>query len=413
MARTKGSLNKSKTNTIKTISLNRQIENTPIINDETPMDWVSWGKHNNFPMILLDMYANSVTHSACIDFLVNAIIGEGVDYEKMKLDSNEIVPNPYESWDSLLRKCAMDLVIFGGYGIQIIKNNDDATYSYFHQPFSTVRFGKKDNEGEIKTCYLCKDWSQTNKFKPIPIDHLNTTDEISLQRGKAYLLTYVNYNLYDEYYPSVHYASAFDAIRTDIKLKNYDLNSVINNFTPSGALVLNPVEDENERNLIIRNIEGMFSDSANANNIMITFKHSNDDSPIQFVPFESNIDGVNQFADNNLRTTNRIVSAHKIASKTLIGLSLDGNGFASEADILENAFNLTEKLTTNNLRKQLIKTINTLFKLNGIDQQVNLIPLSFNLADLEDKDEEKDNNNADDVEEVEDSENEDTQIGNK
>lgn len=408
VGRPKGSLKKEKSSSnYITINLNKHIENTPIINDETPYQWVNWGKMNNFPVILMDLYANSVTHSACVDFLVNAIMGEGVDYEKMKLNSEEVVPNPYESWDNLLRKISLDLVLFGGFAIQIIKNRDDLTYSFFHTPFSTLRFGKKDENGEIKKCYLCKDWYNWAKFPPVEVNHLNSTDDISLKKGVPYILTYVNYNIFDEYYPTANYMSALDAITTDIKLKNYDLNAVTNNFSPSGALVLNQVEDEQEKALILKNVTDMFSGNENANNLLVTFKNGNDDAPIQFVPFTANVENVNIFNDSNMRTINRIVSAHKIASKTLIGINLDNNGFASEADVIENAFNLTEKLTTKNLRTQLIKTINTLFKLNGIEQEVNLKPLSLNLADTNAP---SVDNSANEVEKIENPENEDTQI---
>lgn len=45
MARTKGSKNKPKnTNNFKIINLNKQIENSPIINDLTPYHWVTWRK---------------------------------------------------------------------------------------------------------------------------------------------------------------------------------------------------------------------------------------------------------------------------------------------------------------------------------------------------------------------------------
>ena len=148
MARTLGAKNKPKTtNTVKVINLNKHIPNSPIINDITPYSWVTFGKDNQYPTHLLNLYHNSIIHSACVDFLTNAIIGDGVDYAAMSIDNeNELVPNYLESWDELLYKVAKDLVLFGGYAIQIIKNRNDKTYSFFHTPFSTLRFGKKDEK---------------------------------------------------------------------------------------------------------------------------------------------------------------------------------------------------------------------------------------------------------------------------
>ena len=409
MARTKGAKNKPKyNNTVKVINLNKQIPNSPIINDITPYSWVTFGKDNQFPTHLLNLYHNSVVHSACVDFLVNAIIGEGVDYTAMQVnDENEIVPNYLESWDELLFKVAKDLVIFGGYAIQIIKNRNDKTYSFFHTPFSTVRFGKKDANGEIKKAYLCKDWSNYVANTPIEIDVLNYTDDINISLGKPYLLTYTNYNIFDEYYPIPHYISAIDAIRTDIEMKSYDLNAVTNMFTPSGILTMNQVSDDSERDMIIRNIEATFTGSENANNIIITFRNNTEDKPVEFTPITSSAEGVNLFADTTSRTTDRIVSAHRV-SKGLIGLPIDDAGFSSEGAILQAQYNLTNKLIVNNLRKKLINHINVIFRLNGIEQEVVLKPLSFNIDEVENS--VIDKPSTPEVKEIANDENEDTAL---
>lgn len=397
MARTKGSKNIKKSQNIKVLNLSRYVENTPIIED-SGYDFVNWGKRNDFPYFLLKLYINSPIHSACVDFLVNGIVGNGIDYDKMSISDGEIVPNAYETWDELLRKLAFDLVVFNSFAIQIIKNKDNKTYSFFHQPFSTVRLGKKNEDGEIKKCYLCQEWKEWGKYGITEIEHLNYSDNLNLKMGKPYLMTYIGYNAIDSYYGYIPYTSIFNAIQADIKMTNFDLKSISNNFTPNGCLVLNQIDDEQERRMIINNVQEMFTDADNANNLMITFRNGNDDTPIEYIPFQSNAsENVNIFSDNNNRTTNRIVSGHKIASKTLIGLSLDGNGFNSEADYLESAYKLTEKLTLTNLRNKLINSINVLFALNGIEQKIILKSLDFSIDKV-------------DIEKIDNPQDEETQI---
>ena len=410
MARTLGSKNKPKnTNNFKIINLNKHIENSPIINDITPYQWVSFGKDNMYPTHLLNLYHNSIIHSACVDFLTNAIIGDGVDYVAMSIDNeNELVPNYLESWDELLYKVAKDLVLFGGYAIQVIKNRNDKTYSFFHTPFSTIRFGKKDANGEIKKAYLSKDWSNYVVNKPIEIDVLNYTDDINIGLGKPYLLVYTSYNMFDEYYPSPHYISAIDAIRTDVKMQQYDLNSVTNMFTPSGILTMNQVSDDNERQMILSNIEATFTGSENANNIIICFRNTNDDKPVEFTPITSNTDGVNLFSDTTDRTIDRILSAHRV-SRGLIGLPIDDAGFSSEGAILQAQYNLTNKILVNGLRKKVTNHINTILKLNGIEQELVLKPLSFNI-DVVTSDREVTVDETRNVNEIIDDENEDTNV---
>lgn len=407
MARTKGAKNKQKSdNNFKIINLNKHIPNSPQINDKTAYNWVTYGKDNLYPIHLLDLYHNSIIHSACVDFLTNAIVGDGVDYAAMQInDQNEICPNYLESWDELLYKVAKDLVLFGGYAIQIIKNKNDKTYSFFHQAFSTVRFAKKDKNGEIKKAYLSEDWSNTTVNQPIEIDILNYTDDLNISLGKNYLLVYTTYNLFDAYYPAVHYAPAIDAIRTDTELKKYDYNSTLNLFTPSGILTMNQVADDEERAMIIKNIEATFTGSDNANNIIISFRNNNESKPVEFTPITNNSDSINVFADTNERTINRILASHKV-SKGLIGLPIDDAGFSSEGEMLETQYNLCNRLIVNNLRNKIINNINIILKLNGIEQELILKPLTFNLQNVE----ETTVTTQPEVEEIKDDENEDTPI---
>nr|DAH91185.1 MAG TPA: hypothetical protein [Bacteriophage sp.] len=64
----------------------------------------------------------------------------------------------------------------------------------------------------------------------------------------------------------------------------------------------------------------MFQGSDNANNIMITFKNHNEENPVTFQSFDKTSDSVNLFNDNNERTVNRILAAHRISNRSLIGL---------------------------------------------------------------------------------------------
>lgn len=74
--------------------------------------------------------------------------------------------------------------------------------------------------------------------------------------------------------------------------------------------------------------------------------------------------------------------------------------------LLQAQYNLTNKLLVNNFRKRLIQHINVILKLNGIEQELILKPLNFNI-----KDENHVNTTSKPiVKEIENDENEDTSI---
>lgn len=359
------------------INMEKQIPNAPTCR-LNPQGFINWGNINDFPQLLTGLYYSSSTHKSCVDFLVTAICGESIDTDSM-------MPNYGETWDSFINKLAMDLVLFGGYSFQVIMNKDGKTYSFFHEPFNNVRCGKPDEDGNISEMWVCKDWTETAKNRPFVLPRFGFNEDERIEKGKAYLFYYSRYSVDSEYYPLPHYYGALKAIQTEAELLRYDLKSVLNNFSANGVVALDRIDDEKERKQVIDGIQKMFTGAENSNTVMITFKNNSEDNPVTFTPFDKDISNVNLFADNNSRTVDRILSAHRIANPTLIGLPNSGTGFANEGALLEASFNLLNKTIINNMRKEITMTINKMFKINGVDDTIKITPLSFNLSQLADK----------------------------
>ena len=158
MARPKGSKNKPKVELTKrkdgsaviTIKMEKQVEGMPI-NRNSSQGWIKWGIRNDYPQRLSDLYYNSVTHKSCVDFAVTAILGDGVDYDAMEANDSELVPNYQYGWDELIERISLDYVLYGSFALQIIKNRDDKTYSFFHQPMGDVRFSPRNEDGVIES----------------------------------------------------------------------------------------------------------------------------------------------------------------------------------------------------------------------------------------------------------------------
>ena len=359
------------------INMEKQIPNAPTCR-LNPQGFINWGNINDFPQLLTGLYYSSSTHKSCVDFLVTAICGESIDTDSM-------MPNYGETWDSFINKLAMDLVLFGGYSFQVIMNKDGKTYSFFHEPFNNVRCGKPDEDGNISEMWVCKDWTETAKNRPFVLPRFGFNEDEKIEKGKAYLFYYSRYSVDSEYYPLPHYYGALKAIQTEAELLRYDLKSVLNNFSANGVVALDRIDDEKERKQVIDGIQKMFTGAENSNTVMITFKNNSEDNPVTFTPFDKDISNVNLFADNNSRTVDRILSAHRIANPTLIGLPNSGTGFANEGALLEASFNLLNKTVINNMSKEITMTINKMFKINGVNDTIKITPLSFNLSQLADK----------------------------
>lgn len=381
MSRPVGSKNKPKVSMgsgVFLTNLEKQIEGSAITR-KNALGWVNWGVRNNYPNLLLDLYNQSPTHRSAVNFAVMSILGNGVDYEQMGVNGDEIVPNYSQSWDEIIKSLALDYIIYGSYAIQIIQNKDGKTFSFWHMPLDKVRWSEYDEDGQITSYWICNDWTATGQFPPFQIEAFDMRDDFKIAKGKPYLYVYRTYSPAMTYYTQPHYQAAIKAIQSEIEYVAYDLKTIVNGFAPAGVLTLPEVETDEERQAVIKNVTKMFQGSENANSVMITFRSNIEDKGVEYVPFTSAQGHVNTYADANQRVINRILEAHQIPNAALIGHpDISNSGFASEADKLEVSYQLYNKLTGNYNRMAVIKTLNQMLKMNGVDTEIIMKPLSFN-----------------------------------
>ena len=357
--------------------LQKQIDNTPITRTSA-QGWINWGQRNNYPNLLLDLYSQSPTHHAACDFAVASICGNGVDFEKMKLNGDEVVPNTKNTWDDVIKGLATDYILYGSYAIMVIMNRDGVTYSFYHIPMDRVRWSDFDEFGDIPSYWIARDWTEIGQYPPIEVRALDLSNDEKLEKGVQYLYVYREYTPTQTYYTQPHYAAAIKSIESEIQYVNYDLKNIVNGFAPAGVLTLPSVDDEKEKDAIINEVTKLFTGSDNANSVMINFRNNIEGANVEYTPFSKNQGSFNFYADADLRTLNRILEAHQIPNASLIGHpDVTNSGFASEADKLELSYQLYNKLTGNKNRMAVVRTLNQLFKLNGIETQIEMKPLSF------------------------------------
>ena len=375
--RPKGSTKKRNDNSVSVLNFEKQIANTPVTKTDSIYGIVKYGEKNTYPYDLLSLYTQSVTMNACVEFAVNAIIGDGIDYDAMGEDFQN--PNYYTTWDSLIRSLAWDFIMYNAFAFQVIKNNDDRTYSFFHQAIDTIRLEEADEDGVVNNAYICKDWTQPTKYPPVKVPMFGFQEEKTIRRGEVYLFYFHRYNAVNNYYGLPTYIGGLNAIQAEAQYELFDLKSITNGFTPSGAITLPQVETDEERNQILRNITNMFTGAENANNLLITFRTNNEDKPIEYTPFSMAMNNVNLYDSANERTINRIMAAFKIPSKALIGFPADNTGFSNSGEYLESAFALYNVNVANNNRNEILSIINNMFAMNGVEVEIQLKPLKYRI----------------------------------
>lgn len=381
MGRTKGSKNKVKGGSSVLLQMDKQLEGAPVTRNSN-RGWVNWGLKNDYPTKLSELYFNSIIHKSCVDFAVSAILGEGIDYDSMENIDAESMPNYTQTWDDFVKCLAKDYIIYGSYSFQIIRNKDGRTFSFYHQPISSVRCGERNEDGNIENYYISYDWSSIGKYPPIEIKRFGFTEDEEIKSGEPYLFVYESYTPDLEYYYMPQYVGGIKSIKTELELIRYDLRSVMNNFSANGFLVLPRVESDEERETLLRNIKQSFVGSDNANSLVVTFSNGdeNDSNIAKFVKIDKDSNNVNLFSETNERCIDRIVTAHRIPTKALIGMPTDSASLGGDGNQLNVSWNLYNKTVATENRNAIVNTMNKMFALNGVDTKVILKPLDFNLV---------------------------------
>ena len=320
--------------------------------------WVYYGDNNLMPQYLITRYNNSAIHKAIVTSKVNQIMGDGVVSINNPMASINLI-NKKENVSEVMKKCALDLVLFGGYSLNIIWSRDRKTVAeIYHLDFSRVRVGKINPEtDEIEKYYYSADWSNIKKFPVEEYDGFNQEDGEPSQ-----VLYYKQYQPSNSYYPNPDYSGALAAIEIDVNIKEFHSNNLKNGMLPSLWIdFVNGIPDEENQRLMTRALEEQYSSVNNAGRPIISFNESPELSPriTQIAP--SSNDGYYQaIYDDIIRT---ILSGHRISSGELFGISTSGK-LGTRNEIVDHS-EYIRKMVIMPYQAELLPTFNKLVSLKS------------------------------------------------
>ena len=325
--------------------------------------FVSFGKDNMFPNDIVGITGKSPINSAIIESAVTYICGKGV--RNSGDDPNRYVgaPNSRETWDEVIKKIAVDYRFFGGFYVQVIVNKDSTTVSVFHHDFTEVRIGEIDKYGNPKNFRIAADWTKTTgKNKPATVERWPGIDKAA--KGRAYLLEYYDYLPGLKYYCLPTYFPSIEYVKADGALGMFYNNSINNGFTPSAIFTFtsNPDEETKKKHDIAT--KKAFCGTKGANNF-ITFWGESKDVKATVLPFSASN---NADVYNNVESIvfQKIISAHRLSSPTLAGVSGGGNLSGNASEIID-AFVLYNYTVIEGYRAAILDRLNEFTKINRVD----------------------------------------------
>ena len=366
------------------LSINLGSSVAPKIQEVRGRDYIEYSDQdglwkNNYPNFLIDLYYNSSTHSAIINSTSDMIAGEDlvVDEDEVtdlielaKLKAFLKNANSNESWHQVIKKVAFDFKLQGGYAIHVIYNRErTAIVEAYHVPVERVRAGRPNEMGKVDTYYISADWSNVRANKPYPVAAFNTNDRTS----GSQLIYSGSYSPNMDIYYTPDYLAGNNWIMIDAKISEYHLNNINNGFSGSYMFSFNngiPLEEE--RNQIERDITGKLTSAANAGKFLMSF--SDDKTRAPEIHSLNAADLSEQYINLQTLIVQNIVSAHRVTSKTLLGIDTE-NGFSSSADELLNASNFYLNQVIRPFQLNILGTLQKIFAVNQIDLPIRFVQL--------------------------------------
>lgn len=329
--------------------------------------FIAFGAKNQFPQEIINVNSKSPVNASIIESTVTYICGKGVRDSKPNADSYVGVPNTTENWDDIIEKIAKDYKTFGGFYFQVIVNKGSTTVSLFHQDFSEVRIGKITDTGKPESFYISKDWKKTSG-KNAPLELPVWPGSIkNAKKGVAYMFYYWDYVPGLDFYCVPNYYSAFNYIEADGELGVFYKNSINNGFTPSTIMRMSSNPGDDKKQAFQKEVEGAFAGARGASRIIVVWGESMDvKSSIEPFQASNNADVYNNVEE---KVFQKIISAHRLASPTLAGVSGSGNLSGNAAEIID-AYVLYNYTVVEKLRRKILDKLNIFTKINGTAELV-------------------------------------------
>lgn len=324
-----------------------------------------YGDKNIYPQYLYDLYANVSCLKSVINGIADYVVGENItiNLEQFNIEMNR----NGETIEDIVRQAAIDLGIYGGFALNIIRNKSGNIAEIYNINFQNLRSNKDNTE-----FYYSTDWTKsygrvkTNVYKRYTIDGTEPSS-IFYYKNEKYRT-----------YPSPLWEGAVNSAECLKHISEFHLNSLYNGLSSDYIVNFNSGKPTDEQKA---EIEEAFADKftgyQNASRQMMSF---NDDmqhrTTVEAIPQTNFIDRYNSLYTTSLKD---IYTAFR-ASPALFGLPSENTGF-NDNDI-EQSF----KIFSTGMVYPIQKTIKRCFeRIFGVKEVLTITPFTISFKEKEEE----------------------------
>ena len=332
------------------------------------LGFTKWGKKNDYPFFLIDLYNGSAYHQGIIKNKTFYIAGGGVEIVSGMVQP--FIDNKWSDFDmnEIAERMAFDQELFGGFAIKGTWNKEQTkVVMWEHIPIDMIRASVDE-----LTYFISDDWLALNQspektnLRILPAyDKNNRTGSFILYYKEPHLRGRKELGVY----PKPSYYGGITAIQTDVDISKFHMYELQNGFK-SGTLINFPSgypETTEELNRLRDNVKGRSQSVEDAGEIILTFSNGQDEAPTVLSLNGNNLD--QRYLATEKSVQQNILVAHAITSPQLFGVRLEGSFNAAESGDLFNIFKATY---VNTKQRRIEWMLNLMLELGGYIGQVKL-----------------------------------------
>lgn len=329
----------------------------------TNRDFVEWGKGNNYPGYLLDLYNNVTTLRSIINGNIDFVTGDDVTILPLgDRFADGIMNTRGDLITEIVRDLAKDYNLYGGFALQIIRDhNGDVAEIYYID----MRFIRSNKENDV--FYYNEHWEKGGRkdviIYPKFLRNLDWTSLSDEERDRhASSILFVK-NVHTQVYPAPMYAASIKACEIERCIDDYHLNAIENGFTSSMIINFNNGDPGDEiKEEIEDDFNEKFSGHQNAGRIMFCWNRDRTSATTITEPKVE--DFGNRYHALSTHSRQQIFSAFR-AQPLLFGLTSDVNtGFSTEE--FEQSFKLYNRTQIRPVQRLIADAFDRIYGSKGV-----------------------------------------------
>ena len=325
------------------------------------LGFIKWGKKNDYPYFLIDLYNGSAWHQGIIKNKTYYIAGGGL--EVVSGNMQPFIENKYAEFDmnEIAEMLAHDYEMFGGFCAIGTWNRDGSRVAVWeHVDLDSIRVDESE-----RMYYISDDWTamqqsaEKTNLRAIPaLDLTNKTGKFIIYYKDPVKKTKKEKGIY----PKPPYYGGITAIQTDVDISRFHMHEIANSFKGGTMISFTDgyPETQEEAENIKAQVKGRSQSVEDAGEIVITFSDTKDKAPIVQSLNGNDLDKRYETTENSVQQN--ILVAHSVVAPSLFGVAPAGSFNAAETGDLYEIF---KKTYVESRQKRLEWMINYMAELSG------------------------------------------------